>query len=561
MGPLVFQLQILNGKRKGLRLDLSKAGEFGVGQRETAQIRIDDPWVSWDHARIFWQNQELWIEDLASTNGTYVNCNRIKRERLNHESVIFFGKTHALITHAQSTPTTDYQRGLRRATDSRRLWARSRSPDNASQPSAPANARAFNAGGAPPGRRPSDPFASGDDFDLFESDDSAELSMFANANSQEFTDQRRFDGLQSGLEPFNAKLLERETSSPNALPPGPAGGPGLTSRLARPPYPNLGGVPVAGGPPMGGQSGFPLGASSLGPPPADMGSQPPLGFSGNFGGSGGLASSGFASGAPASSGPLSLQGLGVPPPLGASSSGFASSRGEARLAADPMPNLPQNIDSLLSDSALDDLNDLLATSNLSAPNLPPPSPTPPRGMPAPSRDSNDQTSGFGPPTTGRTERPESIKASLGMSNRQLLATSTEDINFPPPPPGLVEAEKERPASTPSHAPASTSGDDKLPPRAELARRLSLLQGENIRLRSAFQAAQAQGQDAVIAASRALRDEELTRLNQELAEARASIAEAQSELESRARELDRLTHAMIEKEDLIESLKRRFEVRN
>jgi len=89
------RLQVLNGKRQGATFDIGRGGAV-VGHRNTAPISIDDPWVSWDHARVFLQSDAYWIEDLGSTNGTFVNCVRVKRERLNHEDIVFFGKTHVI---------------------------------------------------------------------------------------------------------------------------------------------------------------------------------------------------------------------------------------------------------------------------------------------------------------------------------------------------------------------------------------------------------------------------------------------------------------------------------
>ena len=89
------RLQVLNGKRQGATFDIGRGGAV-IGHRNTAPISIDDPWVSWDHARVFAQGDAFWVEDLGSTNGTFVNCVRIKRERLNHEDIVFFGKTHVI---------------------------------------------------------------------------------------------------------------------------------------------------------------------------------------------------------------------------------------------------------------------------------------------------------------------------------------------------------------------------------------------------------------------------------------------------------------------------------
>jgi pSer/pThr/pTyr-binding forkhead associated (FHA) protein len=104
------RLQILNGKRQGAVFDLARGTEHVIGHRQSASITIDDPWVSWDHARIFFNEEEhaCWIEDLGSTNGTYVNCVRVKREPLRHEDIVFLGKTHVIFL----SPAEEHQEGV-----------------------------------------------------------------------------------------------------------------------------------------------------------------------------------------------------------------------------------------------------------------------------------------------------------------------------------------------------------------------------------------------------------------------------------------------------------------
>jgi pSer/pThr/pTyr-binding forkhead associated (FHA) protein len=104
------RLQILNGKRQGAVFDLAQGTEHVIGHRQSASITIDDPWVSWDHARIFFNEEEhaCWIEDLGSTNGTYVNCVRVKREPLRHEDIVFLGKTHVIFL----SPAEEHQDGV-----------------------------------------------------------------------------------------------------------------------------------------------------------------------------------------------------------------------------------------------------------------------------------------------------------------------------------------------------------------------------------------------------------------------------------------------------------------
>ena len=90
------RLQVLNGKRQGRVFEIPRGAEQVIGHRQSANIAIDDPWVSWDHARVFFENGEghtCWIEDLGSTNGTYVNDRRIQNHELVDNDVFMLGKT------------------------------------------------------------------------------------------------------------------------------------------------------------------------------------------------------------------------------------------------------------------------------------------------------------------------------------------------------------------------------------------------------------------------------------------------------------------------------------
>jgi hypothetical protein len=58
------------GHESGVAYDLSGGATLGRGEVE---IRLEDPFASTRHARISRQGHVLVIEDLGSTNGTYLN--------------------------------------------------------------------------------------------------------------------------------------------------------------------------------------------------------------------------------------------------------------------------------------------------------------------------------------------------------------------------------------------------------------------------------------------------------------------------------------------------------
>jgi hypothetical protein len=51
--------------------------ELTIGRAEKCSVVLDDPYVSQVHARIFPNNGGFMVEDLGSTNGTYLNRQRI----------------------------------------------------------------------------------------------------------------------------------------------------------------------------------------------------------------------------------------------------------------------------------------------------------------------------------------------------------------------------------------------------------------------------------------------------------------------------------------------------
>jgi predicted component of type VI protein secretion system len=59
------------GHEAGMIYDID--GDLVLGRGDRAEIRLEDPFASSRHARIFEQGNAVVIEDLGSTNGTYLN--------------------------------------------------------------------------------------------------------------------------------------------------------------------------------------------------------------------------------------------------------------------------------------------------------------------------------------------------------------------------------------------------------------------------------------------------------------------------------------------------------
>jgi len=69
------------------RLEMSR-GTITIGRRHDNQLRLLDPKISGRHARIVWMQNKPYIQDLNSTNGTYVNGERVRQHTLLNGDVI-----------------------------------------------------------------------------------------------------------------------------------------------------------------------------------------------------------------------------------------------------------------------------------------------------------------------------------------------------------------------------------------------------------------------------------------------------------------------------------------
>jgi pSer/pThr/pTyr-binding forkhead associated (FHA) protein len=71
--PTTLLVHPHDGKPRTMRLDASMV----IGRAPEAELRLDDTFVSSQHARIFGRNGSWYVEDLGSTNGTFVNEQRL----------------------------------------------------------------------------------------------------------------------------------------------------------------------------------------------------------------------------------------------------------------------------------------------------------------------------------------------------------------------------------------------------------------------------------------------------------------------------------------------------
>ena len=84
--------------------------EITIGRSPNTDIQIDNLAVSNQHARLIKQNNQYAVEDLNSTNGTYLNDEKITKAILKHNDVITVGKHNLTIYYKEEAkkPAQDF---------------------------------------------------------------------------------------------------------------------------------------------------------------------------------------------------------------------------------------------------------------------------------------------------------------------------------------------------------------------------------------------------------------------------------------------------------------------
>jgi FHA domain len=80
------------GHQPGTSFDVGHGAT--LGRSDGADINVDDPFASSAHARIFPRGDYMYLEDMGSTNGTYLNGRQVRTaERLKVADKIRIGDT------------------------------------------------------------------------------------------------------------------------------------------------------------------------------------------------------------------------------------------------------------------------------------------------------------------------------------------------------------------------------------------------------------------------------------------------------------------------------------
>src|ERR1700736_448008 len=120
-GVRSYVLRFISGKYQGGEFPIVPEKQIVVGRSSDLDMVLVEDMVSRKHARIAMQNDQIWIEDLGSTNGTFVNGEKIKRARLKEGDRVLIG-TSILKLIAGDAPrdASDAKRELESVAQARR---------------------------------------------------------------------------------------------------------------------------------------------------------------------------------------------------------------------------------------------------------------------------------------------------------------------------------------------------------------------------------------------------------------------------------------------------------
>jgi pSer/pThr/pTyr-binding forkhead associated (FHA) protein len=96
-----YAIVVERGPRSGMSF-LLREGNTTVGRHPESDIFLNDVTVSRHHCRFVVKGDSLVIEDSGSTNGTYLNDERVDSAKLNAGDEVMVGRFHFVVAHGDA---------------------------------------------------------------------------------------------------------------------------------------------------------------------------------------------------------------------------------------------------------------------------------------------------------------------------------------------------------------------------------------------------------------------------------------------------------------------------
>ncbi len=118
-----YALRFISGKYQGGEFPLPPAGEIVIGRSSELDMVLVEDMVSRRHAKITVTDGQIFIQDLGSTNGSFVNGEKIKRARLDEGDRILIGTSIIKVIAAEGAPSSMHEAKVQMAQQADRRGA------------------------------------------------------------------------------------------------------------------------------------------------------------------------------------------------------------------------------------------------------------------------------------------------------------------------------------------------------------------------------------------------------------------------------------------------------
>ena len=109
-GKKHFALKFISGKYQGEEFPIASEREIFIGRATDLDVVLVEDMVSRKHAKISFAGDVLTIEDLGSTNGTFVNGEKVRRARLKEGDRVLIGTSIVRIALTEAAAGGDAAR-------------------------------------------------------------------------------------------------------------------------------------------------------------------------------------------------------------------------------------------------------------------------------------------------------------------------------------------------------------------------------------------------------------------------------------------------------------------